>query len=85
MLALSGFDGRSSQFANVTLPTRNYSEVDINRNGQVELNEYLELMYGLKTGNIVNSRLATAIKSQHNYEEEEEYRRITVERSGGGL
>lgn len=61
------------------------SEVDINKNGQVELNEYLELMYGLKTGNIVNSRLATAIKSQHNYEEEAEYRRITVERSGGGL
>lgn len=38
------------------------SEVDINKNGQVELDEYLELMHGLKTGNIVNSRLATAIK-----------------------
>ena len=61
------------------------SEVDINKNGQVELNEYLSLMYGLKAGNIVNSRLAAAIKSQHEHEEEEEYRRITVERSGGGL
>lgn len=61
------------------------SEVDINKNGQVELDEYLELMHGLKTGNIVNSRLATAIKRERHAEEELEYKRITVDRSGGGL
>jgi len=64
------------------------SEVDINKNGQVELDEYLELMHGLKTGLIVNSRLATAVKQEHSMEEEKEYKqvmRISVERSGGGL
>lgn len=61
------------------------SDVDINKNGQVELEEYLQLMYGLKTGNIVNSRLATAIKQEHNYEEDQEYKRISVDRSGGGI
>lgn len=64
------------------------SEVDINKNGQVELDEYLELMHSLKTGLVVNSRLATAIKQEHSLEEEKEYKqamRISVERSGGGL
>jgi glycerol-3-phosphate dehydrogenase len=61
------------------------SEVDINKNGQVELEEYLELMNSLKTGIIANSRLAIAIQQEHASGEEREYKKITVERSGGGL
>ena len=61
------------------------NEFDINKNGQVELDEYLELMHGLKTGNIVNSRLAYAILQEQQFEEEKEYKRITIDRSGGGV
>lgn len=61
------------------------SEVDINKNGSVELDEYLQLMHGLKTGLIVNSRLATAVSQSQTLEEEEEYNRISVIRSGGGV
>lgn len=56
------------------------SEVDINKNGQVELGEYLELMSALKTGNITQSRFSKAIELEFNKAE-----KISVERSGGGL
>ncbi|CAG2105660.1 unnamed protein product [Medioppia subpectinata] len=53
------------------------SEVDINKNGQVELGEYLELMSALKTGTISSSRFSKAA--------EMEFNKITVDRAGGGL
>ena len=56
------------------------SEVDINKNGQVELGEYLESMSALKTGNITQSRFSKAIELEFNKTE-----KISVERSGGGL
>ncbi|KAI1293560.1 Glycerol-3-phosphate dehydrogenase, mitochondrial [Halotydeus destructor] len=57
------------------------SEVDIDRNGQVELGEYLELMTSLKTGTVASSRLAKVVELEYN----KEMNRITVDRSGGGL
>lgn len=53
------------------------SEVDINKNGQVELGEYLELMSAIKTGAISHSRFSKAA--------EMEFNSITVDRSGGGV
>ena len=53
------------------------SEVDINKNGQVELGEYLELMSAIKTGTITNSRFSKAA--------ELEFNKISVDRAGGGL
>ncbi|XP_054168347.1 glycerol-3-phosphate dehydrogenase, mitochondrial-like [Oppia nitens] len=53
------------------------SEVDINKNGQVELGEYLELMSAIKTGTIAHSRFSKAA--------EFEYNKISVDRAGGGL
>lgn len=54
------------------------NEVDINKNGQIELGEYLELMSGLKTGKVTSSRLAKAV--DRDYE-----KKLSVDRSGGGL
>lgn len=54
------------------------NEVDTNKNGQIELGEYLELMSNLKTGKVSDSRLAKAV--DHDYE-----KTLTVDRSGGGL
>jgi glycerol-3-phosphate dehydrogenase len=59
------------------------SEVDINKNGQVELVEYLELMTAIKTGNISASRLATIVELEYNKEIGNKI--ISVERSNGGL
>lgn len=54
------------------------NEVDINKNGQIELSEYLEVMNALKTGSISGSRLAKAVDLEFS-------RTLTVDRSGGGL
>lgn len=54
------------------------NEVDLNKNGQIELSEYLELMNSLKTGSIAGSRLAKAVDLEYT-------RTLTVDRSGGGL
>ncbi|NWW10304.1 GPDM protein, partial [Oreocharis arfaki] len=59
------------------------SEVDLNKNGQVELNEFLQLMSAIQKGRVSGSRLAVLMKSA-----EENLRRreaIPVDRSGGGL
>jgi len=53
------------------------SEVDINRNGQIELGEYLQLMSALKTGVISASRFAKAMDL--------DTQKIDTARSGGGL
>uniref|UniRef100_A0A8C3TRZ8 Glycerol-3-phosphate dehydrogenase n=1 Tax=Catharus ustulatus TaxID=91951 RepID=A0A8C3TRZ8_CATUS len=59
------------------------NEVDLNKNGQVELNEFLQLMSAIQKGRVSGSRLAVLMKSA-----EENLRRrqaIPVDRSGGGL
>ncbi|XP_051479484.1 glycerol-3-phosphate dehydrogenase, mitochondrial isoform X2 [Apus apus] len=59
------------------------SEVDLNKNGQVELNEFLQLMSAIHKGYISGSRLAVLMKTA-----EENLRQrgvIPVDRSGGGL
>lgn len=59
------------------------SEVDTNKNGQVELEEYLELMTAIKTGNVSQSRMAKIVELEYNSLIGN--KKITVERSGGGL
>ncbi|NXP61178.1 GPDM protein, partial [Chloropsis cyanopogon] len=59
------------------------NEVDLNKNGQVELDEFLQLMSAIQKGHVSGSRLAVLMKSA-----EENLRRrqaIPVDRSGGGL
>ncbi|KAJ7422910.1 Glycerol-3-phosphate dehydrogenase, mitochondrial [Willisornis vidua] len=59
------------------------NEVDLNKNGQVELNEFLQLMSAIQKGHVSGSRLAVLMKSA-----EENLRRraaIPVDRSGGGV
>ncbi|GFS27196.1 glycerol-3-phosphate dehydrogenase, mitochondrial [Elysia marginata] len=54
-------------------------EVDLNRNAQVDIGEFLQLMSAVEYGSIVNSRFAKALQDN------EEKVRISVERSGGGV
>ncbi|KAM6333115.1 GPDM protein, partial [Podargus strigoides] len=59
------------------------NEVDLNKNGQVELNEFLQLMSAIQKGHVSGSRLAVLMKRA-----EENLRQrvvIPVDRSGGGL
>ncbi|XP_076452540.1 glycerol-3-phosphate dehydrogenase, mitochondrial-like [Babylonia areolata] len=56
------------------------SEVDLNRNAQVDLGEFLQLMNALKIGTVTNSRLAMVTQLN-----EERAKAIPVERSGGGV
>lgn len=61
-------------------------EIDTNMNGQVELDEYLQMMSAIKSGHVAYSRFARIVEI-----EEEKHKRdmlkkkITVERSGGGF
>ncbi|CAH2305558.1 glycerol-3-phosphate dehydrogenase, mitochondrial [Pelobates cultripes] len=58
------------------------NEVDLNKNGQVELNEFLQLMSAIQKGFVSSSRLAMLMKSA---EENMDHREpIPVDRSGGG-
>ncbi|XP_003739777.1 glycerol-3-phosphate dehydrogenase, mitochondrial [Galendromus occidentalis] len=54
------------------------NEVDINKNGQIELGEYLELMSNLKSGSVTGSRLAKAVDREYE-------KHLSVDRSGGGV
>ncbi|KFV17303.1 hypothetical protein N340_00947 [Tauraco erythrolophus] len=59
------------------------NEVDLNKNGQVELIEFLQLMSAIQKGHVSGSRLAVLMKTA-----EENLRQrgvIPVDRSGGGL
>ncbi|NXD26145.1 GPDM protein, partial [Spelaeornis formosus] len=59
------------------------NEVDLNKNGQVELNEFLQLMSAIQKGRVSGSRLAVLMKRA---EEKLRHRQaIPVDRSGGGL
>ncbi|XP_078084460.1 glycerol-3-phosphate dehydrogenase, mitochondrial [Mustelus asterias] len=57
-------------------------EVDINKNGQVELIEFLQLMSAIRKGSVSGSRLAILMKTA---EENLRGDPIPVHRSGGGL
>uniref|UniRef100_A0A0B7B8B2 glycerol-3-phosphate dehydrogenase n=3 Tax=Arion vulgaris TaxID=1028688 RepID=A0A0B7B8B2_9EUPU len=56
------------------------SEVDLNRNAEVDIGEFLQLMSAIDHGVIVHSRFAKALEDN-----EEKLKKITVERSGGGV
>ncbi|XP_024144652.1 glycerol-3-phosphate dehydrogenase, mitochondrial isoform X2 [Oryzias melastigma] len=59
------------------------NEVDLNKNGQVEINEFLQLMSAVKKGQVSDSRLAILMKTA---EETLETRGpVSVDRSGGGV
>ncbi|XP_047737218.1 glycerol-3-phosphate dehydrogenase, mitochondrial [Hyalella azteca] len=57
-------------------------EIDLNLNGQVELEEYLQMMAALKSGSISHSRFAQLAQMA---EEHATKSVISVERSGGGV
>uniref|UniRef100_A0A8B9T998 Glycerol-3-phosphate dehydrogenase n=1 Tax=Anas platyrhynchos TaxID=8839 RepID=A0A8B9T998_ANAPL len=59
------------------------NEVDLNKNGQVELIEFLQLMSAIQKGHVSGSRLAVLMKTA----EENLGQRVVipVDRSGGGL
>ncbi|XP_060562820.1 glycerol-3-phosphate dehydrogenase, mitochondrial-like isoform X4 [Ruditapes philippinarum] len=54
------------------------NEVDLNKNAQVDLGEFLQLMNRLRLGSVTNSRFAKAAELSSG-------ERISVERSGGGV
>ncbi|XP_073987949.1 glycerophosphate oxidase 1 isoform X1 [Rhodnius prolixus] len=61
-------------------------EIDTNMNGQVELEEYLQMMAAIKSGRVTYSRFATmAEMEQEAYDKKNLQKKITVDRSGGGL
>ncbi|XP_008422501.1 glycerol-3-phosphate dehydrogenase, mitochondrial isoform X2 [Poecilia reticulata] len=59
------------------------NEVDLNKNGQVEFNEFLKLMSAVKKGQVSDSRLAILLKSAEATLDTREA--VTVDRSGGGV
>ncbi|KAG8267401.1 glycerol-3-phosphate dehydrogenase [Homalodisca vitripennis] len=61
-------------------------EIDTNMNGQVELDEYLQMMSAIKSGHVAYSRFAKMAEMEHEQHEKEVLKKkISVERSGGGL
>ncbi|KAI5640684.1 FAD dependent oxidoreductase domain-containing protein [Phthorimaea operculella] len=61
-------------------------EIDTNMNGQVELDEYLQMMSAIKSGHVAYSRFARMAEIEEEHHEKEKLRtKISVERSGGGL
>jgi len=58
-------------------------EIDLNLNGQVELEEYMQMMSALKSGSVSHSRFAAI--AQIAEEEARKKKKISVDRSGGGL
>nr|CAB3250536.1 glycerol-3-phosphate dehydrogenase, mitochondrial [Phallusia mammillata] len=57
------------------------NEVDLNKNGKVELDEFLELMSNVTAGDVATNRLATLLKIG----ELQQKQAISVDRSGGGV
>ncbi|XP_011698622.1 PREDICTED: glycerol-3-phosphate dehydrogenase, mitochondrial isoform X1 [Wasmannia auropunctata] len=61
-------------------------EIDTNMNGQVELDEYLQMMSAIKSGHVAYSRFARMAELEEAQHEKEMLKKqISVERSGGGL
>ncbi|XP_075897651.1 glycerol-3-phosphate dehydrogenase, mitochondrial isoform X2 [Nelusetta ayraudi] len=59
------------------------NEVDLNKNGQVEIDEFLQLMSAVKKGQVSDSRLAILLKSAE--ESLDKRAPVSVDRSGGGV
>ncbi|KAA8579422.1 hypothetical protein FQN60_006515 [Etheostoma spectabile] len=59
------------------------NEVDLNKNGQVEIDEFMQLMSAVKKGQVSDSRLAILMKTAE--ETLENRGPVTVDRSGGGV
>ncbi|KAJ8282389.1 hypothetical protein COCON_G00049080 [Conger conger] len=59
------------------------NEVDLNKNGQVELNEFLQLMNAVKKGQVSDSRLAILMKTAEESLDQREP--VSVDRSCGGV
>ncbi|XP_044751370.1 glycerol-3-phosphate dehydrogenase, mitochondrial isoform X1 [Coccinella septempunctata] len=61
-------------------------EIDTNMNGQVELDEYLQMMSAIKSGHVTYSRFARMAELEEaEHERQKLKKKISVERSGGGL
>ncbi|XP_066143911.1 glycerol-3-phosphate dehydrogenase, mitochondrial isoform X1 [Euwallacea fornicatus] len=61
-------------------------EIDTNMNGQVELDEYLQMMSAIKSGHVTYSRFARMAElEEQKHEKDILKKKISVERSGGGL
>ncbi|CAB0038359.1 unnamed protein product [Trichogramma brassicae] len=61
-------------------------EIDTNMNGQVELDEYLQMMSAIKSGHVAYSRFARMAEMEEAKAEKDALqKKISVERSGGGL
>ncbi|KAK0082946.1 hypothetical protein PV325_009598 [Microctonus aethiopoides] len=61
-------------------------EIDTNMNGQVELDEYLQMMSAIKSGHVAYSRFARMAEMEEaEHEKDVLKKKISVERSGGGL
>lgn len=61
-------------------------EIDTNMNGQVELDEYLQMMSAIKTGHVAYSRFARMAElEEEKHEADKLKKKISVDRSGGGL
>ncbi|KAK7068722.1 glycerol-3-phosphate dehydrogenase [Halocaridina rubra] len=56
-------------------------EIDLNLNGQVEFEEYIQMMAAIKAGSISHSRFAQLAEMAEEYER----KKISVDRSCGGL
>ncbi|KAK9524146.1 hypothetical protein VZT92_018007 [Zoarces viviparus] len=59
------------------------NEVDLNKNGQVEIDEFMQLMSAVKKGQVSDSRLAMLMKTAE--ETLDKRGPVTVDRSGGGF
>ncbi|XP_065163150.1 glycerol-3-phosphate dehydrogenase, mitochondrial isoform X2 [Atheta coriaria] len=61
-------------------------EIDSQYNGQLDLSDFLQMMSAIKSGHIAYSRFARMAElEEEKHEKEELKKKITVERSGGGL
>ncbi|PAA80137.1 hypothetical protein BOX15_Mlig010624g1 [Macrostomum lignano] len=62
-------------------------EVDLNRNGRIEISEFLQYMSATKSGFVGSSRFKHVLgdSSAANYKKPQQDARIPVDRSGGGL
>ncbi|KAG7311148.1 glycerol-3-phosphate dehydrogenase [Plutella xylostella] len=62
------------------------SEIDLTYHGQMEIQDYLQMMSAIKSGHVAYSRFARMAEMEEEHHEQEVLKKkITVERSGGGL
>ncbi|XP_033231433.1 glycerol-3-phosphate dehydrogenase, mitochondrial isoform X2 [Belonocnema kinseyi] len=62
------------------------SEIDLSYNGQLELQDYLQMMSAIKSGHVAYSRFARMAEMEEaQHEKDSLKKKISVERSGGGL